>query len=76
MEKMIELKNVDISILLGAGDSHLKRLEKACSVTLFSRGNIVKINGKIGVEEVKNKMLDFNIQTGVHYFPNHLLSFY
>ena len=37
---------------------------------------VVKINGKIGVEEVKNKMLDFNIQTGVHYFPNHLLSFY
>lgn len=46
MEKMIELKNIDISILLGAGDSHLKQLEKACSVTLFSRGNIVKINGK------------------------------
>jgi len=37
---------------------------------------VVRILGKIKIEEVKNKMAEFNIQTGVHYFPNHLLSFY
>ena len=37
---------------------------------------VVKINSELNIEDIISKMLEFNIQTGVHYFPNHLLSFY
>ena len=37
---------------------------------------VVKIRSKLSIDEIRNKMLEFNIQTGIHYCPNHLLTFY
>ena len=46
MEKVIELVRVDFSDLFGVGDIYLKLIEETLSVSIFSRGNLIKIKGR------------------------------
>ncbi|MDC1048359.1 DegT/DnrJ/EryC1/StrS family aminotransferase [Flavobacteriaceae bacterium] len=43
---------------------------------VFPHIYVVRIYSELKIDEIRNKMLEFNIQTGFHYFPNHLLSYY
>ena len=46
MEKVITLKKISFVDLFGAGDRYLKLIEEVLSVSIFSRGKIVKVEGK------------------------------
>lgn len=46
MEKTIEIKGLDQSILFGPNDSNLKLVEGAFSSQIFVRGNMLKIKGE------------------------------
>ena len=46
MEKVIELVRVDFSDLFGVGDIYLKLIEETLSVSIFLRGNLIKIKGR------------------------------
>lgn len=37
---------------------------------------VVRLNVKINRSEIQDKLLEYGIQTGIHYMPNHLLSLY
>ena len=53
MEKILELKTIEPTSLLGVGDVHLKLIEESLPATLLVRGEIIKISGeKIIVEQV------------------------
>ena len=45
MEKVITLKKISFVDLFGAGDRYLKLIEEVLSVSIFSRGKIVKVEG-------------------------------
>lgn len=45
MEKLITLKSVSFLDIFGSGDEYLKLIEKSLNVTIFARGNNVKISG-------------------------------
>ena len=45
MEKVIELKVLEPTALLGVGDAHLKLLESIIPATIVIRGEIIKIQG-------------------------------
>lgn len=46
MEKTIEMKSVDLSLLFGPADSNLKLVEDAFSSQIIVRGNKIKIDGE------------------------------
>lgn len=46
MEKVIELVRVDFSDLFGVGDIYLKLIEETLFVSIFLRGNLIKIKGR------------------------------
>jgi len=37
---------------------------------------VVRIRGQHRLDELRDRLLARNIQTGIHYFPNHRLSYY
>ena len=45
MEKLITLKKVNFLDVFGSGDEYLKLIEKSLNVTIFARGDKVKIKG-------------------------------
>lgn len=45
MEKVITLKKISFVDLFGAGDRYLKLIEEVLSVSIFSRGKVVKVKG-------------------------------
>ena len=61
MEKILELKTIDPTALLGVGDSHLKLIEKAIPATIIVRGEEIKIQGDqqaiMQVQEVLHEMM-------------------
>ncbi|MEE2765086.1 MAG: PhoH family protein [Candidatus Neomarinimicrobiota bacterium] len=61
MEKVIELKVLEPTALLGVGDSHLKLLESVIPATIIARGEIIKIQGNepdvINAHEVLHEMM-------------------
>jgi len=68
MEKRITLIKLSSVDLFGAGDIHLKLIEKSLSVSIFSRGSIVKVNGKkndvLICTHVIDQMIDTLINSG------------
>ena len=45
MEKLITLKAVSFIDIFGSGDEYLKLIEQSFNVTIFARGNKVRITG-------------------------------
>ena len=46
MEKIIELKPIELSDILGIGDGHIKLIESTVPVSITARGDLLKIKGK------------------------------
>ncbi|MDC0384004.1 PhoH family protein [Candidatus Marinimicrobia bacterium] len=63
MEKRITLIKLSSVDLFGAGDIHLKLIEKSLSVSIFSRGSIVKVNGKKNDVLICTNVIDQMIET-------------
>ena len=61
MEKILELKTIEPTALLGVGDSHIKLIEKAIPATIIVRGEEIKIQGDqqaiMQVQEVLHEMM-------------------
>ena len=61
MEKILELKTIEPTALLGVGDSHIKLIEKAIPATIIVRGEEIKIQGDqqaiLQVQEVLHEMV-------------------
>ena len=61
MEKVIKLKILEPTALLGVGDAHLKLLESVFPATIVIRGEIIKIRGNepdvISAHEVLHEMI-------------------
>ena len=61
MEKILELKTIEPTALLGVGDSHIKLIEKAIPATIIVRGEEIKIQGDqqaiLHVQEVLHEMM-------------------
>jgi len=63
MEKVIELKTLEPTALLGVGDAHLKLLESVIPATIISRGEIIKIQGSESAVENAHEVLHEMMQT-------------
>ena len=46
MEKIIELKSMELSDILGIGDGHIKLIESTVPVSITARGDLLTIKGK------------------------------
>ena len=61
MEKILKLKTIEPTALLGVGDSHIKLIEKAIPATIIVRGEEIKIQGDqqaiLQVQEVLHEMM-------------------
>tara|TARA_A100001011_G_scaffold14614_2_gene15447 strand:+ start:21442 stop:22383 length:942 start_codon:yes stop_codon:yes gene_type:complete len=61
LEKILELKTIEPTALLGVGDSHIKLIEKAIPATIIVRGEEIKIQGDqqaiLQVQEVLHEMM-------------------
>ncbi len=61
MEKILQLKTIEPTALLGVGDSHIKLIEKAIPATIIVRGEEIKIQGDqqavLQVQEVLHEMM-------------------
>ena len=61
MEKILELKTIEPTALLGVGDSHIKLIEKAIPATIIVRGEEIKIQGDqqaiLQVQEILHEMM-------------------
>ena len=61
MEKVLELKTIEPTALLGVGDSHIKLIEKAIPAKIIVRGEEIKIQGDhqaiSQVQEVLHEMM-------------------
>ena len=45
MEKIIELKSIELADMLGIGDQHIKLIESSIPVSISARGGRLSING-------------------------------
>ena len=45
MEKIIELKSIELADVLGIGDQHIKLIESKIPVSITARGDLIKIKG-------------------------------
>ena len=45
MEKIIELKSIELADMLGIGDQHIKLIESSIAVSISARGGRLSING-------------------------------
>ena len=63
MEKVIELKTLEPTALLGVGDAHLKLLESVIPATIIARGEIIKIQGSESAVENAHEVLHEMMQT-------------
>lgn len=63
MEKVIELKTLEPTALLGVGDAHLKLLESVIPATIIARGEIIKIQGGESAVENAHEVLHEMMQT-------------
>ena len=46
MEKVIEIKTIDLTALLGIGDANIKLIEQSIPVKIIARGEQIKLQGK------------------------------
>ena len=61
MEKVIELKTIDSTALLGVGDVNIKLIEELIPAKIIARGEVIKIHGEeldvVQAYEVLNEMM-------------------
>ena len=60
MEKIIELKSVELIGLLGVGDEHIKLIESNIPVSISARGEKLTIKGKTSSIEANFFLLKKN----------------
>ena len=63
MEKIITLKTVEPTALLGVGDSHIKLIENAIPVKIIIRGETIKVQGEDDVVSQAQEVLHEMMQT-------------
>ena len=63
MEKIITLKTVEPTALLGVGDSHIKLIENAIPVKIIIRGETIKVQGEEDVVSQAQEILHEMMQT-------------
>ena len=63
MEKVIELKTMEPTALLGVGDSHIKLIENAIAAKIIVRGETIKIQGDDIVVSQAQEILHEMMQT-------------
>ena len=63
MEKIITLKTVEPTALLGVGDSHIKLIENAIPVKIIVRGETIKVQGENDVVSQAQEILHEMMQT-------------
>ena len=63
MEKIITLKTVEPTALLGVGDSHIKLIENAIPVKIIVRGETIKVQGEDDVVSQAQEILHEMMQT-------------
>ena len=63
MEKVIELKTMEPTALLGVGDSHIKLIENAIAAKIIVRGETIKIQGDDIVVSQAQEVLHEMMQT-------------
>ena len=63
MEKIITLKTVEPTALLGVGDSHIKLIENAIPVKIIVRGETIKVQGEDDVISQAQEILHEMMQT-------------
>ena len=63
MEKIIEIKGVDLAALLGAADAHLRLIEDSFSTLVLVRGNEIKMKGENESVEQVHEVIHEMIQT-------------
>ena len=63
MEKIITLKTVEPTALLGVGDSHIKLIENAIPVKIIVRGETIKVQGEGDVVSQAQEILHEMMQT-------------
>ena len=61
MEKVIELKIIDPTMLLGVGDANIKLIEQSIPAKIIARGEQIKLQGKesdvLRASEVLHEMM-------------------
>lgn len=63
MEKIITLKTIEPTALLGVGDSHIKLIENAIPVKIIVRGETIKVQGEDDVVSQAQEILHEMMQT-------------
>ena len=63
MEKIITLKTVEPTALLGVGDSHIKLIENAIPVKIIIRGETIKVQGEDDVVSQAQEIIHEMMQT-------------
>lgn len=63
MKKTIELKGVDLQILLGVADTHVRLLNDTFSTNILVRGNEIKLDGQKDDVEMVHEIIHEMIQT-------------
>jgi len=57
MEKIIELKSMELADMLGIGDKHIKLIESNIPVSITARGDLIKIKGNSSDIDQANSIL-------------------
>ena len=57
MEKIIELKSIELADVLGIGDQHIKLIESKIPVSITARGDLIKIKGNSSDIDQANSIL-------------------
>ena len=62
MEKVIELKTLEPTALLGVADTHIKLIEAAIPANIIARGETIKIQGENSdvehIHEILHEMME------------------
>ena len=58
MEKIIELKSIELADILGIGDGHIKLIESNIPVSITARGDLLKIKGNSSDIDQANSILN------------------
>ena len=58
MEKIIELKSMELADILGIGDGHIKLIESNIPVSITARGDLLKIKGDSSDIDQANSILN------------------
>ena len=63
MEKILEIKTIDPTVLMGVRDKNLNLIEKFFPVSIIARGEVIKIKGEKKIIEQVHKILFEMVET-------------